>query len=695
MSSATKRKADEQPDGGASAASAAPAAKRAAFASGAASSAAADDSPHVKAEPMLVDGVKEEGDSIAADVKDEDVEEEAYKPTSHLDGMKRSHAEHAGGRTRGIDRGCRVECASWSTHSTTAAILSPLYRASPMRRDSAGDIICPYLDTINRRALDFDFSKLCSISLSDVNVYACLVCGKYFQGRGKKSYAYAHALEDAGHHVFLNLVTEEIYCLPDGYRIGDRSLDDIGFNLRPKYSRTDVRGLDKHTQFVHALDGTDYLPGLVGLNNVRHTDWLNVIVQAFNFIPKLRNYFLLRSKGESGGGATKGGVKRGTIKTEGAHAAASATPAAAASSSAAASSAVSVTAASSSSLSVKYGELLCKIWNPRSFKGHVSPHELLQSLSSLSGKRFAIGKFADCLQVLAFLLRELHRELGGTKKRSSIVTETFQGEIRVVTEVDAAEVAADADQDEKDAEAAKIENAAQRTVEYKPFLYLSLTLPAAPLFKDTTDRAIIPQIPLFELLKKFDGHTVEAFIDPLTRRATRRTYTITRLPRNLILHYQRFAENAWFWEKNPTLVSFPLEELDMSKYLDASANLHRATSDDVLKSLSIRELKTALIERKVAKVESIVEKPELVSALRAALSSVPPPATRYKLLSNIVHDGKPSGKELVGSYKCHTLHTTTNTWYATEDLHVWTTETMPQLVALSEAYIQVYQLQQE
>jgi hypothetical protein len=41
---------------------------------------------------------------------------------------------------------------------------------------------CPYLDTINRHVLDFDFEKLCSVSLSRINVYACLVCGKYFQG---------------------------------------------------------------------------------------------------------------------------------------------------------------------------------------------------------------------------------------------------------------------------------------------------------------------------------------------------------------------------------------------------------------------------------------------------------------------------------------------------------------------------------
>jgi U4/U6.U5 tri-snRNP-associated protein 2 len=41
---------------------------------------------------------------------------------------------------------------------------------------------CPFLDTVNRHLLDFDFEKVCSVSLSNLNVYACLICGKYFQG---------------------------------------------------------------------------------------------------------------------------------------------------------------------------------------------------------------------------------------------------------------------------------------------------------------------------------------------------------------------------------------------------------------------------------------------------------------------------------------------------------------------------------
>lgn len=119
--------------------------------------------------------------------------------------------------------------------------------------------LCPYLDTINRQLLDFDFEKLCSVSLSRINVYACLVCGKYFQGniddsvfiiiiffndfgfipilsnfillaiyvyiyvryfagRGTNTHAYTHSVAES-HHVFLNLQTLKFYCLPDNYEI--------------------------------------------------------------------------------------------------------------------------------------------------------------------------------------------------------------------------------------------------------------------------------------------------------------------------------------------------------------------------------------------------------------------------------------------------------------------------------------------
>jgi U4/U6.U5 tri-snRNP-associated protein 2 len=47
--------------------------------------------------------------------------------------------------------------------------------------------------------------------MSNINIYGCLVCGKYFQGRGRKSYAYAHSIHE-DHHAFINLETAKV-CL--------------------------------------------------------------------------------------------------------------------------------------------------------------------------------------------------------------------------------------------------------------------------------------------------------------------------------------------------------------------------------------------------------------------------------------------------------------------------------------------------
>ena len=175
---------------------------------------------------------------------------------------------------------------------------------------------CPYLDTISRQVggcgpaaaaaallritasavqsslpmplpspphllqnLDFDFEKCCSVTLAGHNVYACLVCGKYFQGRGPNTQAYTHALE-AGHHMFMQVrvvggwaeggwsvagrgwvgwpiaqrraascVTRaharlpsaqvdsgRVYCLPDMYEVQDRSLADIQYVLNPTFT---------------------------------------------------------------------------------------------------------------------------------------------------------------------------------------------------------------------------------------------------------------------------------------------------------------------------------------------------------------------------------------------------------------------------------------------------------------------------
>lgn len=59
---------------------------------------------------------------------------------------------------------------------------------------------CPYLDTVNRSLLDFDFEHSCSVSLqSGPHIYACLVCGKFFLGRGSQTPAYTHSVDENSH----------------------------------------------------------------------------------------------------------------------------------------------------------------------------------------------------------------------------------------------------------------------------------------------------------------------------------------------------------------------------------------------------------------------------------------------------------------------------------------------------------------
>lgn len=123
-----------------------------------------------------------------------------------------------------------------------------------------------YLDTIDRSVLDFDFEKLCSVTLSNINVYACLVCGKYYQGRGPKSHAYFHALE-MGHHVYVNMQSKRVYVLPEGYEVKSKSLEDIKFVVDPQLSKDEVSRLDREPKDALDLGGKKYRPGRTIVTN--------------------------------------------------------------------------------------------------------------------------------------------------------------------------------------------------------------------------------------------------------------------------------------------------------------------------------------------------------------------------------------------------------------------------------------------
>jgi U4/U6.U5 tri-snRNP-associated protein 2 len=145
-----------------------------------------------------------------------------------------------------------------------------------------------------------------------------------------------------------------------------------------------------------------YLPGHVGLNNIKRNDHMNVIIHSLLHIPPLRDYLLLSNfRGKE------------------------------------------------SELLKRFAGLAKKLWNPRLFKSQVSPHEFLQEVNRASAGKFRLEQQGDPVEFLGWVLNRLHKDTGGTKRQNSsksglgsiplndtifplgIIFTTFQGELRV------------------------------------------------------------------------------------------------------------------------------------------------------------------------------------------------------------------------------------------------------------------------
>ena len=223
-------------------------------------------------------------------------------------------------------------------------------------------------------------------------MYACLVCGKYFQGRGRGSWAYRHAVGE-NHRVWLNLETEKFYVLPEGYPVSDPSLNDILAVLNPRYTASQLVSLSDLREPSYTLTQTPYIPGFVGLNNIKKNDYLNVIVQLLLHVPPVRDFFLNNATPQ---------LQETARPTE---------------------------------LVTRLAALCRRLWNPRLFKAQVSPHEFYQEVTKRSAGKFKTTEQGDPVEFLGWLVNTLHRDLGGSKKRnSSIIYSTFQGKVQIETQ---------------------------------------------------------------------------------------------------------------------------------------------------------------------------------------------------------------------------------------------------------------------
>lgn len=242
-----------------------------------------------------------------------------------------------------------------------------------------------YLETIDRKVLDFDSEKVCSVSLSDSNIYGCLRCNRYFRGRSRGSECFAHSINEE-HHVFISFNTFKFYILPENYELDSetsKSLKDIRFLANPTFTKKQIDLLDKVSPTASDLNKQKYNPGFIGMVNFGANDYANAVFQSLAHISIVRNYFLQdpdRFKGTDL-------VRRVSL-------------------------------------------LLRKLWSPYLFKPHISAHEVIQYISNVTNKKFSIQKECHPKDFLLWLLNHMHSECV-SELADKVISKTFRGKLKL------------------------------------------------------------------------------------------------------------------------------------------------------------------------------------------------------------------------------------------------------------------------
>jgi U4/U6.U5 tri-snRNP-associated protein 2 len=153
-------------------------------------------------------------------------------------------------------------------------------------------------------------------------------------------------------------------------------------------------------------------------------------------------------------------------------------------------------------------------------------------------------------------------------------------------------------------------------------------------------------------------------------------------------------------EKNPTIVMFPVKNFDLSSYVFPEGGRKQVPTEEEVRGMSTKELKRLLTTYGREDVaNNAIEKDELLQHCLDFVSTSLPDllADKYDLVANITHDipaevGREGTKHNPleeGTYRCHVQHKATGQWYEMQDLEV--TETMPQLIGVSESYLLIFE----
>ncbi|CAG9857716.1 unnamed protein product [Phyllotreta striolata] len=103
-------------------------------------------------------------------------------------------------------------------------------------------------------------------------------------------------------------------------------------------SLNDTKNVLNPTKLSRPIDGSLYIPGVVGLNNIKANDYCNAVLQALTLVNPLRNDFSREENCSN--------VKRPSMLLQ------------------------------------RFGELMRKLWNPRNFTEHVNLYHFFCIIST-------------------------------------------------------------------------------------------------------------------------------------------------------------------------------------------------------------------------------------------------------------------------------------------------------------------------
>lgn len=395
----------------------------------------------------------------------------------------------------------------------------PLKRPRMTVKDSSRVVQhgCPYMDTVDRAALDFDLPSICSVTLVSHNVYACLVCGRFFRGRAPSSPAYLHALHES-HNLFINLTSGSIYCLPDGYEVDHSRLRDIKSALQPSFREVNLESLDHTVVRVHLHDHSFRIRGAVGLDTLHASNSTNVVLQLFLRPQPIRDNLLLHDSHADPLHPVTAVAIRNALS-----------------------------------------QLARKIWSSHAFRPHVAPHAFMQLLAREAAARPSLASEPDPADILAWLLNAATvRSSDGTVVPADawgfqkLIKRSFLGKMYINT-------------------TPKPESASHAQRTRSTFWFLPLDLPPKPLFKHQSERDIVPQVALEKLLAKFDSSTKVHVVDT----GGFKSYAMLHAPPFLFLVVKRFTKSKFGVEKNPCVVHLPTDLLDVGRIWKSVSGQYR------------------------------------------------------------------------------------------------------------------------